>query len=136
MKMKTGLLFLVAYGLLTSLTYGQDNFKHCTAAFLGTQLVVNEYSPKGKCVLPSTSVGTLTVQTVNLSADKVSRVAEIPFKVAIRDKETQTLVMYAKEDFKQVDIRQVLAKCKKGDSIVLLSVDNQYALPHNEIIIQ
>ncbi len=129
-------MFLVAYALLNSLTYAQDPFKHCTAAFLGTQLVVDEYSPKGKCVLLATSVGVLTVQTVDLSADKVSRVAEIFFKVAIRDKETNTLAMYSKEDFKQVDIQKVLTRCKRGDSIVLLSVNNQYALPHNEILIQ
>ena len=127
---------LLAFGLLSSLCYGQDQFKHCTAAFMGTQLVVDEYSPRGKCVLPAASVGTLTVQTVDLSEDKVTRLGEIPFKVAIRDKETRTLVMYSIEDFKQVDILLVLTRCKRGDSIVLLSVDNQYALPHNEILVQ
>ncbi|HEY0109361.1 MAG TPA: hypothetical protein VGB67_07000, partial [Fibrella sp.] len=58
------------------------------------------------------------------------------FKVAIRDKATGTLHMYSNDTFRQVPVQRVLSTCKKGDQIVLLTVDKRYALPHNEIVVQ
>ena len=99
-------------------------------------MVVNEYSPKGTCQLPATAMGDLSVQTVDLSPTQSKPVDKIDFKVAIRDKATGTLLMYSGDTFRQVPVQQVLAKCKKGDHIVLLTMDNKYALPHNEILVQ
>ncbi|GAA4455053.1 hypothetical protein GCM10023189_22400 [Nibrella saemangeumensis] len=99
-------------------------------------MVVDEYSPKGKCVVAATATGQLTLYTVNLSRTESKRVEPVPFQIAIRDKDTKTLTMYSKENLRQVDIRRVLARCRKGDAIVLLTLDNRYALPHNEILVQ
>ncbi len=82
------------------------------------------------------TTGKLTVCTVNLSPTTSKRVDPIPFRVAIRDSHTQTLMILSKADVKQIDIQRVLAKCRKGDHIVLLTTNNQYAMPHNEILIQ
>lgn len=97
---------------------------------------MDEYSPKGKCVLPATATGKLTVCTVDLSPTTSKIVDRIPFRVAIRDKNTKTLLAFSSEEVKQVDVKTVLAKCKKGDHIVLLTVDDTYAMPHNEILVQ
>ncbi len=136
--MKQGLQhLLIAVGtLLTTVAFGQGSFNSCSAAFVGDKMVVNEYSPKGTCQLMTTATGDLSVQTVDLSPESTKALDKIDFKVAIRDKATGTLIMYSVETFRQVPVQQVLAKCKKGDHIVLLTLDNRFALPHNEIVIQ
>jgi hypothetical protein len=131
---KLGLVF--GGCILANLCLGQQAFNQCAAAFVGNKMVVNEYTTKGNCRLPATATGELRVSTVELSPTKAKAVDRIAFKIAIRDKATQTLVLYSKEEFKQVPIQKVLAKCRKGDHIVLLTLDNAYALPHNEILVQ
>ncbi|WP_245776713.1 hypothetical protein [Spirosoma endophyticum] len=46
------------------------------------------------------------------------------------------MLLLTKTDVKQIDVHNVLTKCKKGDHIVLLTLDDQYAMPHNEIPVQ
>jgi len=136
--MKKSRLFLCA--LLCNVVFvtgfSQEPFSSCAAAFLNNKLVVDEYTPKGKCTLPDTAAGELTVCTANLSPDKTVPVDKIRFKIALRDKSTGTLTMFSNETYKQVDIQKVLARCKKGDHIVLLTTDTEYALPHNEILVR
>ncbi|MPR34852.1 hypothetical protein GBK04_16195 [Cytophagaceae bacterium SJW1-29] len=122
--------------LLAGLCFAQDSFQHCTAAFLDKDIVVDEYSPKGTCVLPATAIGELTVQTVELSATASKPTGAIPFKLAIRDGKTHTLTLFSNADYTGIAIQSVLAKCRKGDRLVLLTLNKQYALPHNEILIQ
>lgn len=133
--MKKSRLFLSALLCCTVSVAGfsQEAFSNCAAAFLNNELVVDEYSPKGKCTLSDTATGELTVCTANLSPEKSVPVDKIKFKIALRDKSTGTLTMFSNETYKQVDIRKVLARCKKGDHIVLITTDTEYALPHNEI---
>jgi len=109
----------------------------CSAAFLGNKMIVDKYTDKGyKNQLPISASGLLTVNTVDLSPTASKAIDKIPFKVAIKDKATQTLTMFASENFLQVDVKKVLEKCKKGDKIVLMTTEKQYALPHNEILVQ
>jgi hypothetical protein len=128
---------LMLFGIFTSaICSGQTSFNSCTAAFLNNKMVVDAYTPNGKCVLPVNATGNLTVCTVDLSPTKSKIIDKIPFRVAIRDKQTQTLLMLPMSNVKQVNLQSVLAKCRKGDHIVLLTVSNRYALPHNEILVQ
>ncbi|UFH53748.1 hypothetical protein [Spirosoma sp. KNUC1025] len=122
--------------VLSNLCLGQKPFSACSAAFLGNKMIVNEYTTKGKCSVAATATGKLTVNTVELSPTKSKAVDPVAFKVAIRDKDTHTLTMYSNKDVKQVNVQNVLAKCRKGDYIVLLTTNNQYALPHNEILVR
>lgn len=129
-------LLLTITNLLGTSCRAQQSFNSCSAAFVGDKMVVDAYTPKGKCRLSPAATGTLTVQTVDLSPTKSKAVDKIDFKVAIRDKATGTLHQYSNETYRQVPVQQVLARCKKGDQIVLLTVDDRYALPHNEILVQ
>lgn len=122
--------------LLSAACFGQKAFTDCSAAFLNSKMVVDSYTKQGKCLLSSSATGELTVCTVNLSPTESKAVDKIAFKIAIRDKDTQTILLYSNENFKQVAIERVLAKCKKGDHIMLLTLDNKYAMPHNEILVQ
>ena len=135
MKLIVSIFLSIAGCMLATLGFAQGSFNSCSAAFVGGKMVVNEYSPKGQCRLATTTTGELTVQTVDLSPTESKALDRIDFKVAIRDKTTGTLHLYSGETFRQVSVQQVLAKCKKGDHIVLLTLDNRYALPHNEILV-
>lgn len=127
----------VAVGvLLAPFSYAQESFTTCSAAFVGGKMVVNEYSPKGQCRLSASATGDLTVQTVDLSPTETKALDKLAFRVAIRDKATGTLTLYSDQVYRQVPVQQVLTTCKKGDHIVLLTTDQRYALPHNEILVQ
>lgn len=137
MKKPINLFFLITGCLLASpMSFGQKVPQQCAAAFLNTQMLVNEYSPKGQCRLDLHSTGELTVQTVALSPTGSKALAAVAFKVAIRDKETNTLTLYSSADVVKVDVKEVLKRCRKGDSLVLLTLSDQYSLPHNKILIQ
>lgn len=108
----------------------------CAAAFIDTKMMVDQYTPKGQCSLAANATGTLAVYTVELAPEKSQALEKISFKIAILDKQTQTLTMFSDKTFKQTDIGQVLRKCEKGDKIILLTTDAKYALPHNEILVK
>ena len=134
---KSPLVLLLAAGVcLTTLAIAQQPFTNCAAAFVGTKMVVDSYAPKSHCRLSGGATGVLTVQTVDLSLTQVKAIDKIDFKVAIRDKATGTLHLFSSETYKQLPVQNVLTTCKKGDYVVLLTVNNQYALPHNEILVQ
>ena len=136
MKKLVSLLLLVASVSLATPSLAQQSFNSCSAAFVGNKMVVDAYTPKGKCRLSDKATGELTVQTVDLSPTESKALGKINFKVAIRDKATGTLHMYSNETYRKVPVQRVLSTCKKGDQIVLLTVDKRYALPHNEIVVQ
>ena len=136
MKQILPFLLLVVSCCLTTASLAQRPFTNCAAAFMDKKMIADSYSPKGKCRLSSRATGVLTVQTVNLSPNHAEAVDKIDFRVAIRDKATGTLHLFSGETYRQVPVQTVLATCKKGDHIVLLTIDKQYALPHNEVLVQ
>ena len=99
---------------------------------MDSKLVVNDYSPEGYCELSKSASGELTVQTMS---DLVP-IGKINFKLAIRDGNSKTLMSYSNKTYQEVDIKPLLAKCKPGDAIVLLTLDDRYALLHNEILVK
>lgn len=114
----------------------QERPSQCVAAFVGKQMVVDAYTTTGKCRLPDTATGELAVYTVDLSPTENKAVDKVDFQIAIRDGATKTLTMFSGRTYRQVPVQSVLAKCQKGDHIVLLTVDSRYALPHHEILVQ
>lgn len=135
MRKIKSVIFISAICLSTHFSFGQKSFNNCSAAFLNSKMLVNEYSPSGKCTVSITEKGDLTVSTVELSSTESKAINPIMFQVAIRNKKTGTLTMVSKEQIKKVAIESILSKCKKGDHIVLLTVSRKYSLPHNEILV-
>ncbi len=113
----------------------QDSFNECSAAFLNNKMVVDEYTTQGKCTVSGSAAGVLTVNTADLTPEGGKPRDQISFRIAIRDKNTGTLVMFSGEAVKQVEIQNILKKCSKGDHIVLMTTENRYVLPHNEILV-
>lgn len=114
----------------------QHSFSTCSAAFLNSKMMIDTYTDAGQCRLLSTATGELTLQTVSLSPIESKGIEKLPFHVAIRHKETKTLMLVTKQEITHIEVQKVLAKCQKGDRIVLLTLDDEYALPHNEILVQ
>ena len=136
MKSLNRLALLLLCSALPTLSFAQNNFTHCTAAFLDNKLVVNEYSPEGKCVLDSTARGTLTVSLATYDNNIWTANAPAAFMVAIRDQNTGTICMFSDKSYKKLEISRVMSACRKGDHIILLTMNKQLSLPHNEILIQ
>lgn len=136
MNKQTCIALIGAVFMVLTSGFSQSAFNSCTAAFLDNKVVVDQYSPEGKCTLPLNATGELTVATIDGSETGIFSVDKIKFKVALKDKNTGTMTMFTDENYKRLDIQKVLARCKKGDSIVLITLDDIYALPHNEIVVQ
>ncbi len=127
-------VFLVFF-LKTDLS-AQNKFSECSAIFLNQKMVVDDYSPNGKCLLKANAKGTLTVSTAIFENDKWRAEEQIGFKVTIKDGSTKTLLSYSEVSFTKIDIQTILSKCKKGDSILISVLKDKYALPHNEILVE
>lgn len=138
MKSLKVFLFLVCLGSGVLLLGQQDNdFRNCTAILLNNKLVVNEYSPEGKCTLLADATGTFTVQPVSLYDDgKVDPQGKRRFKIVIRDGNSKTLYSFSDKIYEEIEANKVLSSCKKGDSVVFITLDRDLALPHNEILVQ
>lgn len=121
---------------LSTMSLAQEKFSSCSAAFVGSKLIVDRYSPTGQCRLPANAKGNLCVSTVAISPAKTTALNKIDFKLAIRDNQTKTVHLFSEKTFRQIPVQQVLSRCKKGDQILLLTTDKRYALPHNEILVQ
>lgn len=135
------LTLLLAFMAIAQTSFSQtsnvrEKFTNCAAAFLNDQLVVDEYTTTGKCVLSKSATGTLTVCTADLSPEKSFPTGKLKFMVGIRDANTKTICMYSRSAIKTVDISKIMEKCKAGDAIVLMTMEDEYALPHNEILVK
>jgi hypothetical protein len=128
---------LIILSLLFScnFVFAQEKFSNCSAAFLDGKMIVEQYSKTAKAKISILSKGELTVSTAELGEDYTKQVKKFEFGVAIKDKETGTMMLFSSKTFMKIEIEQILAKCKKGDSIIILTTDAEYALPHNEILV-
>ena len=130
-------LLLALLALSSSLSAQSKNEPSgCAAAFLNDKMIVDHYSPEGKCKLTKSSKGVLTAGTVNLNEKGVEITCKFEFALAIRDKETGSLTLYSKDTYTKIDIQKVMEKCEVGDKIVMITTDGKYELLHNEILVE
>ena len=122
--------------IFTTSLFSQKAYSDCAAICLNKVALVKDYSPSGICEVSLDGKGVLSVFTVALSERAISPQKPILFKIAIRDAETQTIWIYAEKTFETIDMEEILANCQKGDHILVMTVDQTYALPHNEILVK
>lgn len=136
--MKKLLIFIL---LLTgNVVLAQDRFSSCSAVFLNDQMIVEEYSANAKAKISKDatgwiSAGAVTLGDVSKGEKKAEVTQKIEFSVAIKDANTGTIVLFSPKEFKKIEAEKVLEKCKVGDTIIIMTIDNTYALPHNEILV-
>jgi hypothetical protein len=128
-------IIILIFVLFSSKSFAQEAFTSCAAAFLDNKMIVSEYSNKAKASISLSAQGELSVGTIAISEKENKLVDNFAFSVAIKDKETGTLMLFSKENYAKIDIQKILARCHKGDSIVILTLSDEYSLPHNEILV-
>jgi hypothetical protein len=128
-------IIVLIFILFCSKSFAQKAFTNCAAVFLDNKMIVGEYSVKAKANISLSAQGELSVGTVALSEKENKLVDNFAFSVAIKDKETGTLMLFSKENYAKINIQKILSRCHKGDSIVILTLNNEYSLPHNEILV-
>jgi hypothetical protein len=121
------LTFLIAFN-----TFGQKTHNECVAVFLGENMIVDEYSPRGISKISLKAKGVLSVNLVELG-DKTVKGKEVDFLLAIKDKETETLTLLITKSIKNISISKAIEKAKIGDQLVILLTDDKFALPHHSI---
>ncbi len=129
---------------LTSTTYGQTSvvdaisyksvdYSDCAAIFYNGEMLVNEYSPDGKCQLGAGMRGKLTLSAVTLTESSATPTTVLPFRVAIKHADSNTLWMFTDSAVKEVMLEDIVKECKKGDKIIILTAYKKYSLSHHEI---
>lgn len=111
----------------------KKTYQECAAIFYKGRLLVNEFSPEGKCKLEQGMRGKLSLSTVSLEEDSATPIKKIGFKVAIKNDRTQTIWMFSDRVMQEVELNDILKKCEIGDRIIFMTVDQKYSLPHHEI---
>lgn len=129
------LIILCLFFITSKALWGQ-HFNSCVAACIDKTTIVKSYDVNAVCEISKDAAGKLEIYTVDISENGISPKKNIKFKVAIRDTKTQTIWLYSETNFKEIDVEKILVDCKKGDSILLLTKDKRYALPHNEILVK
>ncbi len=99
-------------------------------------MLVDEYTADGQCAVFPEMTGDLTISTVDFSFGDFGLTLPVLFKVAIKNEQTNTLWMYSEASFIKIRLEDVLKKCQLGDRIILITVDQEYALPHHEIVVK
>lgn len=128
------LLFFYAAALQAQ---SESDFNNCSAIFLNDKMLVNQYSPEGKCTITTSSTGKLSMHPVELLEDgRAIPKGDIRFKVAIRGLPGNSLMLWSERTYTEIELSKILPACKKGESIVLLTLEREWAVPHNEILIE
>jgi len=112
----------------------QNLYNECLAIMHDGQMLVDEYSPRGKCVISKNATGSYRVSAIELSDNSpVVEKEQASFMVGIRDSRTNTIWMLTKEPVLKINIEDAIAKCGKEDQIMLMTVDQKYSLSHHVI---
>lgn len=116
---------------------GPQPFSTCAAVFLNDKMLVDNYSPKGKCSVSPDAKGSIFLSAVELSINDLTKpLKSIEFRVAIVNNQTNTIWQFADETFTEIKLEKIIKKCQVGDAIIFMTVDQQYSLPHNKIEIE
>ena len=108
-------------------------YTDCAAIFFNDTVLVDDFSPLGECKLDFLEKGVLTLASVKLTDQGVSAIKKLPFQVAIKNQESNTMFLFTTGVVESIDVREIMNHCKMGDSILILTVDQQYNLTHHEI---
>jgi hypothetical protein len=109
------------------------NYRQCAAIFFEGEMLVDDYSPKGKCKIDKVVQGLITVSTVDLSDANHTAIKNISFQVAIKNRRTKTIRMFSTEAITEVYLEDILKSCEGGDTVIIMTIDPQYSLTHHEI---
>lgn len=128
-------LLSLVFVYVSFMSFAQKPYTNCSAVFLNNKMLVEEYTDTAQCQISIDAQGELIVGTVELGENYSKLVDKQSFSVAIKDKATGTMLLITAKPIKELAVATVLAKCKKGDKLIILTTDSALALPHNEIVV-
>ena len=79
--------------------------------------------------------GNLSISNMSKTCSKGTEYNAIGFKLAVKDKKTNTIWMYTEETIYEIDLQELIEQCDFGDSIIFMTIDKKYKLPINEIVV-
>lgn len=127
------LMFFLCVVIAQETTENNEYYSDCAAIFFKGEMLVDEYSPSGKCKLEQGMEGTLSLSAVELNDLGGKPTKKLSFQIAIKNPKTNTLYMYSDKVFESVQLEDILKKCTVGDHIIFLTTDQRYNLAHHEI---
>lgn len=140
-NLKFALLFVLIAGSLnaqflpggTQTNLQPVGYNDCAAIFKNDKMLVDDFSPRGKCKMEIGTDDKLTVATVALNDEGARKTKDLEFHVAIKNERTSTYFLVTKEPVMSIDWPTIYKQCEEGDKVIILTTDNKYALPHAEI---
>ena len=112
--------------------------RSCSVVTLDQEWIPDSYHRGAKCVLKKSATGTISVhETFDVSdREHYNKENYISFKVVLFKKGFDTMIAYSDESYSSLDVESVLAKCEKGDEIIIVLNDSDsYSLPHHRITV-
>lgn len=110
------------------------DYSDCAAILFNGDVLVDEFSPRGRCTIEEKKTGKLNIATVDILTETLMIPKRLlKFHVAIKNMETNTLVLLTTEAVLEIELEDVRKQCGKGDLIIILTDDKKYSLTHHEI---
>ena len=110
------------------------DYSDCAAILFNGDVLVDEFSPSGRCTIEEKKTGKLNIATVDILTETLMIPKRLlKFHVAIKNMETNTLVLLTTEAVLEIELEDVRKQCSKGDLIIILTDDKKYSLTHHEI---
>ena len=137
---RRNLVLILILIFCSNFIFAQEDFSNCSAVLLNDQMLVEEYSNTAKCKISKEAKGWLSEAAVSLGEIKGGKqgfeiTEKIEFGVAIKEGKTGTIFLYSSKTVKKINVEKILEKCKIGDSILIMTKDTQFALPHNDLLV-
>ena len=133
-------VLIVLFIFCSNCIFAQEDFTNCSAVLLNNQMLIEEYSNTAKCKISKEAKGWLSAASVSLGENKGGKQGfeikeKIEFGVAIKEGQTGTIFIFSPKTVKKINVEKILEKCKIGDSILIMTKDAQFALPHNHLLV-
>lgn len=109
------------------------NYSDCAIILFNGKMLVDKYTPEGKCKMTTKMKGTLSVSNVDLTGKEYRVKDKLKFHVAIKNPKTNTLFLLTKTSVQEIKYKDILTQCQMGDKIIILTDNKKYSLTHNEI---
>lgn len=76
--------------------------------------------------------GDISLKIVD-DGERLSAIGTPTFQIAIKDNKTGTQRMYSNKVYTEINTETIVAQCKEGESIIILTTDKKYSLSQNVI---
>ena len=133
-------IFVVFFTFLALQSHAQASLtasgRSCSVVCLNQDWIPDSYDRGANCTIKQSANGIISVhETYDVSdREHYNKESFISFKVVLFKKDFDTMISYSDENYTELDVKSVLAKCEKGDEIIIiLNNPDKYSLPHHRI---